>query len=179
MRTARMMLAHDYCEELTGAICLDTLRLELLHETNEMRKRAFLLPKNAMVHQLPRRKNGEHGYALYDVKDHGQNVIFYSQEDKKIQNFWAVPSFEEIFAIDQQIEQFNALNFKHLYQFNFGDHKKMNWYNMPTLSEFSEKSQKSLIAQHIPKISYCDLMQSEAQFQSNLRLVDFKQSYRL
>lgn len=53
MRTARMMLAHDYCEELTGAICSDTLRLELLHETNEMRKRAFLLPKNSMVHKLP------------------------------------------------------------------------------------------------------------------------------
>ena len=60
MRTCRMMLAHDYCEELTGAISLDLLRLELLHETNEMRRRAYLLPKDSMVHKLPVAKNGEH-----------------------------------------------------------------------------------------------------------------------
>ena len=60
MRTCRMQLAHDYCEELTGAICLDALRLELMHETNEMRRRAYLLPKDSMVHKLPKCKNGEH-----------------------------------------------------------------------------------------------------------------------
>ena len=58
-----MMLAHDYLEELSGAVCIDALKLELLHETNEMRKRAFLLPKNTMVHRLPAAKNGEHRYA--------------------------------------------------------------------------------------------------------------------
>ena len=60
MRTCRMQLAHDYCEELTGAICLDALKLVLMHETNEMRRRAYLLPKDSMVHKLPRAKNGEH-----------------------------------------------------------------------------------------------------------------------
>ena len=34
MRTCRMMLCHDYCEELQGVLCLDTLKLELLHESN-------------------------------------------------------------------------------------------------------------------------------------------------
>jgi len=98
-----MMLAHDYCEELTGSICLDTLRLELLHETNEMRKRAFLLPKGSMVHKLPPQRNGEHAFAHYSVEDNGQTVCFYDQELNRIKNFWAVPSFQEIFALDSQI----------------------------------------------------------------------------
>lgn len=164
MRTARMMLAHDYCEELTGAVCLDTLRLELLHETNEMRKRAFLLPKKCMVHKLPPRRNGEHGFAYYDVEDLGHNIIFYNQDDKQIQNFWAVPSFAEIFSLDAQVAQFNSLNFGHLYQFDYGDHKKMNEYNNPILSEFAMNNQKSLVSKRIPKITHSDLMQSEANF---------------
>ena len=79
-----MMLAHDYLEELSGAICLDTLKLELLHETNEMRKRAFLLPKGSMVHKLPTSKNGEHGFAHYAADETSSPILFYDQESKRI-----------------------------------------------------------------------------------------------
>lgn len=34
LRTTRMLLCHDYCEELLSQVALDTLKLELLHETN-------------------------------------------------------------------------------------------------------------------------------------------------
>ena len=34
LRTCRMLLCHDYLEELCGQIAMDTLKLELLHETN-------------------------------------------------------------------------------------------------------------------------------------------------
>ena len=60
-----MVLAHDFCEELTGTICHDFLRLELMHESNEMRRRAYLLPRESMVHKLPLARNGEHGFAAY------------------------------------------------------------------------------------------------------------------
>ena len=44
---------------------------ELLHETNEMRRRAYLLPREAMVHKLPMAKHGEHQFAAYkeELKD--------------------------------------------------------------------------------------------------------------
>ena len=84
MRTCRMQLAHDYCEEMTGAICLDALRLELLHETNEMRRRAYLLPKESMVHKLPYARNGEHQYSAYQEEDFQHNIIFYDDEHKRI-----------------------------------------------------------------------------------------------
>lgn len=70
MRTCRMQLAHDFCEELSGTICLDALKLELLHETNEMRKRAYLLPRDSMVHKIPVANNGEHKFAMYYEEDH-------------------------------------------------------------------------------------------------------------
>jgi len=76
MRTCRMQLLQDYCTELTGATCMDTLRLELMLETSEMRKRAYLLPRDSMVHKLPVAKNGEHAYAAYFEEDHEQKVLF-------------------------------------------------------------------------------------------------------
>ena len=84
MRTCRMLLAHDYIEELQGAICLDTIRLELLHETNEMRRRAYLLPRESMVHKLPNAKNGEHCFAAYNESDHDFSIKFYNEDDRKI-----------------------------------------------------------------------------------------------
>lgn len=37
MRTCRMLLCHDYIEELIGTVALDSLKLELLYETNNIR----------------------------------------------------------------------------------------------------------------------------------------------
>ena len=55
-----MLLCHDYCEELSSQIALDTLKLELLHETNQMRMRAYLLPRDSRIHFICPAKNGEH-----------------------------------------------------------------------------------------------------------------------
>lgn len=60
LRTSRMMLAHDYCTDIDSALYLDAIRMELLNETNQIRKRAYLLPKEAMVHKLPVPRYGEH-----------------------------------------------------------------------------------------------------------------------
>lgn len=60
MRTCRMLLCHDYLEELSGQIALDTLKLELLHETNQMRLRAYLMPRDSRIHKINPPKYGEH-----------------------------------------------------------------------------------------------------------------------
>jgi len=159
------MLAHDYCEELTGAICLDSLRLELLHETNEMRKRAYLLPRDSMVHKLPAAKNGEHGFAAYYEEDFGHNFIFWNSDSKRIQSFWTVPSFQEIFAIDSQLNAFTQVNHKDLYKFELGNPDARDAFNAPApiMSEFAKVHQKVLVKQKLPKITYIDVLHSEAQ----------------
>lgn len=65
LRTARIMLAHDYCTDIESSLFLDAMRCELLNETTQIRKRAYLLPKEAMVHKLPMPRFGEHSYAAY------------------------------------------------------------------------------------------------------------------
>jgi len=60
LRTARLMLCHDFCEEVMGAVCLDSVRLELLQETDQLRKRAYLMPRDSMIFKLFPSENGEH-----------------------------------------------------------------------------------------------------------------------
>ena len=117
------MLAHDYCQELTGAVCLDSIKLELLNETTLMRRRAYLLPRDSMVHKIPVARTGEHQYANYREleEDETQKIVLYDQNLKKIVNFWAIPSFDEILNINDGWENFKDMNLANLYKYDLGD----------------------------------------------------------
>ena len=177
MRTCRMQLAHDYCEEVTGAICLDTLRLELLHEANEMRRRAYLLPKESMVHKLPAALNGEHQYAAYSEEDSAA-ALFFDSETRRIQNFWAVPSFQEVFSIDAQLAEFNRLNYAGLYQFDFGDPDRRDDEDRPIPPEWADNNQRKLIKARIPKLTPLDMTQADSSLATNGRAADFAECYQ-
>ena len=152
---------------------MDTLRLELMLETSEMRKRAYLLPRDSMVHKLPVAKNGEHAYAAYFEEDHEQKVLFQDEDSKKIKNFWAVPSFAEILNTESQWSEFYNLNFKHLYQFDLGQPGVKDEYGSPILSEFAKISQKQLLKSRLPCITYMDITQADSQFANHQRVTDF------
>ena len=173
-----MQLAHDYCEELTGAICLDALRLELMHETNEMRRRAYLLPKDSMVHKLPKCKHGEHQFAAYSADDVTHEIRFLDDDTNRILNFWAVPSFKEIHDIEPQISIFHGINHSNLYQFDLGDPEDKDEYGRPKLSEFTENKQHKLVKIRLPTVTPVDAHQAEAQFTNNQRNVDFSECYK-
>lgn len=61
-----MLLCHDFCTDIESALYLDAIRMELINETNTIRKRAYLLPREAMLHKLPVAKYGEHTFAAYN-----------------------------------------------------------------------------------------------------------------
>ena len=163
-----MMLCHDYCEEMQGILCLDSLKLELLHETTEMRRRAYLLPRESMVHKLPFAKDGELQYAAYreEVKDESYQTYFFDKEAKRIGSYWAVPSFAEVMAIDWQLDQFKAANLAELYKFDLGDPSGGNTDDPDRpLPEFYVNDQASLIKKHLPKVSLLDVKQSKERMQ--------------
>jgi hypothetical protein len=54
-----MMLCHDYCVDVASTIYLDSVRAELLNETQMIRRRAYPLPKEAMVHNVYQGEYGE------------------------------------------------------------------------------------------------------------------------
>ena len=65
MRLSRMMLAHDFCTDVESSLFLDAIRMELINETSHIRKRAYLLPREGMIHKIPQPNYGEHNYASY------------------------------------------------------------------------------------------------------------------
>ena len=80
-----MMLAHDFCTDIETAIYLDAIRLELLNETNTIRKRAYLMPKETMLHKIPASRYGEHTYAAYAEEYHEDQPYeweFYNAEKR-------------------------------------------------------------------------------------------------
>ena len=88
MRTARLLLCHDYCWDILANICCDSIKLQLLLETDRLRKRAYLLPRDSMVLELCQPSSGEHQFAAYN-EEHREGVsrdqtLFQSKNDNRI-----------------------------------------------------------------------------------------------
>lgn len=90
LRTCRMLLCHDYLEEMNGQIALDTLKLELLHETNQIRTRAYFMPRDSRIHVINPAKNGEHQFAAYseDQDEDYTYTPFYDPDSNRIKSFF-------------------------------------------------------------------------------------------
>lgn len=70
LRTSRLMLVHDYCSDVRSQLFIDCIKLELFNEVNQIRRRAYLLPRDAMVLKIPFPRFGEHTYAAYSEENH-------------------------------------------------------------------------------------------------------------
>ena len=64
------MLCHDYCQDVTSSLYLDSVKVELLNEINSIRRRAYLLPRDAMVHKIPKANYGEYMSAAYNEQNY-------------------------------------------------------------------------------------------------------------
>lgn len=85
-----MLLCHDYLEELSGQVALDTLKLELLHETNQIRSRAYFMPRDSRVHVINPAKHGEHQFAAY-CEEEDENYVytpFFDADSSRIKSFF-------------------------------------------------------------------------------------------
>lgn len=72
LRTARLLLCQDYCTDMVARACCDALKLQLLVETDSLRKRAYLLPREAHVFDLYPPTSGEYQSAAYNEDDKGE-----------------------------------------------------------------------------------------------------------
>ena len=65
LRTSRMILCKHFCDDLLSRICTDSINLQVLQQTNTLRKRANLLPKECSVIDLFQPTSGENEFAAY------------------------------------------------------------------------------------------------------------------
>ena len=73
-------------------------------------------------------------------EDFEHRTLFYDEDNKRISNFWAVPSFSEVCAIENQLGVFSGLNHSDLYQFDLGEPGNVDEYGRSILSEFTENN---------------------------------------
>lgn len=111
-----------------------------------------------------------------DESDH--KIVFYDQENKKICNYWAIPSFKEIMEIESQSSEFFSLNRAELYQFELGDPEKKDEFGDPLLPEFATNKQKELVKARLPTLTIIDIATAEGQLMNHQRLVEFQECYK-
>ena len=179
MRTCKMLLCHDYLEELSGQIGLDTLRLELLHETNQMRMRAYLMPRDSRIHVINPARHGEHQWAAY-AEENDEDIIqtpFYDEDHNKIKNFFQIPSFKEIMALDPNYDKFAQLNLQKLFQFDiFNPLAGIDEAQLPSLLQ---NNHIDLIKPKLPKLTTIDIKEADTAIKERLRFVDYREAFNV
>jgi hypothetical protein len=106
------LLCHDYCTDIENSLFLDGIRMELIQETNQIRRRSYLLPRESMVHTLPPAEYGEHQYASYREEVGNANsedsiyTYFWDTDKKQISDFWRLPNNYECCTLDLRLEEF-------------------------------------------------------------------------
>lgn len=83
-------------------------------ETDRIRKRAYLMPKESFVFDLFPPSSGEHQFAGYreESKSYPKDfsIDFIDKKTKKINKFWRLPSNSEILSIQDFSEEFKTKN---------------------------------------------------------------------
>lgn len=170
---ARLLLCHDYCSDVLARLCCDSIKLQLLDETDRLRKRAYLLPKDSMVLELFPPSSGEHQFAAYneELKEGVQRdqTLFQSKSDNRIQSFWRLPPNHEVTSIPIDMTAFRAKN-------------------MPTVLNYalSAPTQRpellcgdalARIRQRNQKLTLIESRDAESVTSKRSRLVDFAEAY--
>ena len=114
LRTFRMGLCYQFCHDLLAKVCVDSVNLQTMMETDRIRKRAYLMPKETFVFDLFTPTSGEHQYAGYreEPKSYPKDFSkdFMDQKTKKINSFWRLPSNHEIIQLQDFTEEFKTKN---------------------------------------------------------------------
>jgi hypothetical protein len=95
LRAMKIVLSHDYCQDVLARVYNDSIKLQILYETDILRKRSYLLPKESGFLELEQPTQGEHQFAAYNAEEtdkYGNPIdnsgkppqLFYNQEDNRI-----------------------------------------------------------------------------------------------
>ena len=113
------MLARIYC---------DALKLQTLWETDSLRRRAYLLPRDSIFVEMFPSRSGEHAFAHYNEEALYESsglpsrdaMLFYNKSENRIANFWRLPSNKEVVEIDIDVEVFKKANMPQNLNYDLG-----------------------------------------------------------
>jgi hypothetical protein len=110
LRTLKIVMCHDVCQDSLARIYYDSVKLQILHETDSLRRRVYMLPRDSTFLELFPPRNGEHMFAAYNEDHQEQHMgvgkdrpLFFNQADGRIQSFLRLPGNHEVINIDFDI----------------------------------------------------------------------------
>lgn len=69
LRIMKLFICLDYSMDILSRVYCDAIKLQILRETDTLRKRIYLMPKESIFLEIPSPKYGEHEFAAYCVEN--------------------------------------------------------------------------------------------------------------
>lgn len=102
-----MILCMHFCEDLLARVCNDSIKLQIMQQTNHLRKRANLLPRECAVFDITKPISGEVEFAAYacqeDIQPSQQRQSFFVEKEQRIKSFRSIPSNKEVIEIQTDL----------------------------------------------------------------------------
>ena len=87
----KLILCNDYIQDVLARIYCDAVKLQIMWETDQIRRRAYLLPRDSIFFEMFPAKYGEHAFAWYNEDAQWENglpdksaMYFVNKEDNRI-----------------------------------------------------------------------------------------------
>lgn len=196
------MLCTDYAQDVLARVYCDALKLQTLWETDSLRRRAYLLPRDSIFVEMFPSRSGEHAFAHYNEEAFFESgglpsrdaMLFYNKAENRIANFWRLPSNKEVVEVDIDMEAFKKANMPQNLNYDLGVPAEK------TLPEFiqedpcpkvevdddEEETAKKAKKQDVmferllcrlPKLTYSDSRDFDATQKERGRLVEFTEAF--
>jgi hypothetical protein len=187
LRALKIVMCHDYCKDVLARVYCDAVRLQILSEVDNLRRRIYMLPKESIFLELSVPRQGEYQSAAYreeaadaakssnpnhkPLTDKSPVPAFFNQDENKVQSFWRLPTNTEILDLYLHMDKFKELNIPRSFDYDFGN------ANEDKLTEFAGNNQLELIQQRLPRITLTDSIDVDQVVKDRSRLVEFEEAY--
>ncbi|CDW82479.1 UNKNOWN [Stylonychia lemnae] len=177
LRTFRLSLCQDYCTDVLADVYGDAIKLQLLLDCDQIRKRAYLLPKESLFIEIGPGEYGEFQCVNYQQENQNQGIKqlkFLDKSKRKIKKYWKLPSNKEILRLPSTYDQVRQLDLKHLYQFDI-DLTSVNKKKL--IPNFKKNNQHKILQQRLTKMIHYESKDLENIYKEKQRFVEFQNSY--
>ena len=60
LRAVKIVLCHDFTQDVLARIYLDSVKLQIMTETDQLRRRIYMMPRESIFLEMSVPKSGEH-----------------------------------------------------------------------------------------------------------------------
>lgn len=178
LRCLKMVLCHDFARDVLCRVYCDAMKLQVLWETDQLRRRSYLLPRDSIFMEMFPSRSGEHAFAGYNEEAAWENglperaqQLFYNKEDNRVSNFWRLPNNKEVIDIEVDYAAFKRANLPDCFNYELGNASE------GVLPQFINADPLALVLAKRPKFTHSETKDIDGAVKAQGRVVDFTQAF--